>query len=552
MHHCLLVAEILDNIFGFVAVAKPDRTMPLRPQPVYWARLDRACKAFSSPALDQLWSSLYSIDPILRLLPDGTWRKTKGSDDENDVVLLRALTAEDWISAEKYTRRVRSLHIVASSRVEEILEVIHKSIPVLPVCPGLRCLRWVGSPERIGLFTRHLSLRLELYERDVGNWDLDVLRPIIDGGALAGVEDLEIALYAPNVGILHPGYATLFRHLPRLKKLFSETLSQQTFSTALCLPVIERIEIPSPGLNTWTRHYPALTPSTTLNAIHLAYTTVEFVTKFLENASSRRALKELCFANDSLNTSSTMARFYDTLATRSDPQRLQTLSFRYTEDNSATEPPENGLDAYVVKGSQLRTLFRFINLQTVTLMASAGFELDDATMKDLTLAWPRLVKLELCSATDVEVRPVTTGRSLLHIARNCPALERLVLPMDLTTYAHSTAGAIPTNNIPAFESYRDARPVQKALTSLNVCTSPIEYPNSVAQFLTSIFPSLKRVEVAAKADWIRDLVDGDELFAENAAAQDWYEIWDQVDGVMSAFQAARAEERYCADLGEAR
>ena len=77
MHRCLLISEILETIFssGYLS---PDVSSSLltswTPQyEAYFAdrkstlyALAMTCRTFKEPALDALWSILYSIEPLLR------------------------------------------------------------------------------------------------------------------------------------------------------------------------------------------------------------------------------------------------------------------------------------------------------------------------------------------------------------------------------------------------------------------------------------------------------------------------------------------------------
>jgi hypothetical protein len=56
MHQALLIDEILRHMVAFSDNAE-------------LAVLARTCRIFQDPALDRLWSVLYSPAPLLRLLP---------------------------------------------------------------------------------------------------------------------------------------------------------------------------------------------------------------------------------------------------------------------------------------------------------------------------------------------------------------------------------------------------------------------------------------------------------------------------------------------------
>ena len=73
MHPVLLIDEIIRTVFGHIDVDNDHPSI----QPTF-VRLARVCRAWSDPALDCLWESLASFDPLLALRPgatcvNGTW-----------------------------------------------------------------------------------------------------------------------------------------------------------------------------------------------------------------------------------------------------------------------------------------------------------------------------------------------------------------------------------------------------------------------------------------------------------------------------------------------
>lgn len=81
MHRCLLLSDILYPIIQFIQQDDElledgtcnDDPSPLGKQTL--ASLARTCRAFTSPALDMLWTRLDSLDPLIKLLPSRIWSK---------------------------------------------------------------------------------------------------------------------------------------------------------------------------------------------------------------------------------------------------------------------------------------------------------------------------------------------------------------------------------------------------------------------------------------------------------------------------------------------
>jgi len=64
MHPVLLIDEVLRIILDHI-----DQDTITLPAPKTFCRLATVCRAWKDPALDYLWLSLASVDPLLALLP---------------------------------------------------------------------------------------------------------------------------------------------------------------------------------------------------------------------------------------------------------------------------------------------------------------------------------------------------------------------------------------------------------------------------------------------------------------------------------------------------
>jgi len=126
----------------------------------------------------------------------------------------------------------------------------------------------------------------------------------------------------------------------------------------------------------------------------------------------------------------------------------------------------------------LKPLFVFSNLTNVTLGLPYGapFDLDDTTMNDLALAWPRIRSLVLKGVYwgGTDSYPCVTILGLVPLAQHCPELRALSIRFDARSLPHLVADS-PTVT-------------SEALMELNVLTSPIVEPEGVAAFLFDIFP----------------------------------------------------------------
>lgn len=76
VHRALAVDEILTLIMGSLFSFR-SRTL---------ASLARTCKMLNEAAIPLLWQTLYSLSPLLRLLPPGA--VTEGRDEQDRIILV--------------------------------------------------------------------------------------------------------------------------------------------------------------------------------------------------------------------------------------------------------------------------------------------------------------------------------------------------------------------------------------------------------------------------------------------------------------------------------
>ena len=78
MHPCLQVQEILANVFSHISVGNQSELQEVytvfRSSNSTLLRLATTCRAFSSPALDALWSFQPSLFFLMKLLPPDAFK----------------------------------------------------------------------------------------------------------------------------------------------------------------------------------------------------------------------------------------------------------------------------------------------------------------------------------------------------------------------------------------------------------------------------------------------------------------------------------------------
>lgn len=119
-------------------------------------------------------------------------------------------------------------------------------------------------------------------------------------------------------------------------------------------------------------------------------------------------------------------------------------------------------------------------MTSVALATVGAFDIDDAMVQDMAVAWPKINKLSLIG----DVTPLDSEISLaglMPLAEHCPKLKSLTLAFD--------ARSVPRKAPPSLAHRR--------LSHINVMNSPLQDRDAVAAFLNNIFPNLRRLVSSA-------------------------------------------------------
>ncbi|KAJ7213705.1 hypothetical protein C8J57DRAFT_1096745 [Mycena rebaudengoi] len=142
-----------------------------------------------------------------------------------------------------------------------------------------------------------------------------------------------------------------------------------------------------------------------------------------------------------------------------------------------------GNDAiYAIGSSVIRPLFEFPNLRHMQLSSPAGFILDNEFVDDMARAWRQLesLSIECQHATIFDSASNPTIMALQSLSRHCPHLRDLSLLVNAT-------------NIQMDHLSRSPPTIHATLRSWDYLYSPIDSPVEVADFLSSLFPSLSKI-----------------------------------------------------------
>jgi hypothetical protein len=164
---------------------------------------------------------------------------------------------------------------------------------------------------------------------------------------------------------------------------------------------------------------------------------------------------------------------------------------------------------HLVTVTHLRPILAFTNVTHALLRLDGAIHLDDESIKEIVMAWPRVISLTLFNTLDPE--PNKSSRltlwSLVAFAQYSPHLQYLQLHIDAKEVPDMLLSELVFN---------------KSLVGLHVAKSPIRNPPSVAAFLSDIFPALKSIKSHSRSDY--------------------KDKWNEVQRVMGLFLSARVGE----------
>ena len=188
-------------------------------------------------------------------------------------------------------------------------------------------------------------------------------------------------------------------------------------------------------------------------------------------------------------------RLFSALRRSSSAAALRTITLFPDVQDSGYEK------THAVNPNSISLLFPFQNLEDLLIGTATSFKhIDNALIKDMANAWPRLKYLRLYHFPDSELTKVTVF-GLLPLA-NCAYLESLEITLD---------SAIPDTG-KADGTFHDG-----SLSCLAVGKSAIKDPEAVAAFLSNVLPNLMDIEAWGNENGYAP--------EEGTDAELWQQVW---------------------------
>ncbi|KAJ7610708.1 hypothetical protein DFH06DRAFT_171297 [Mycena polygramma] len=523
MHRCLGILEIIDLVCSNLdPMTDSPYMLPPDRAGVALSSLARSCTLFNGPALNMLWKQQSGFTPFLLLFPADLFSSSPllGSSYTRVWRMLRPILSTDWTRVLLYTPRVKILELeYPYNGVTEILLALSECCPGGFLFPNLRKFTWPFSnpilfPIRI-FCPPGLTEIKTVCEGNIHN----ISRLSTLSTSCPELRHVSIS-FQPRSEHSDAAISLLVCALRRVESLtvgIPTMAAMQHIATFPELAQLELVEIPRMFTDIG-RSDPAMFPQ--LRRLVIGPIAVELVTAFLR-----------CFSgNPFISMRIDLATWVTAAATETLFRAVEaacahdSLTFFALGNNATTLP--GVMKTHTISGAALKILACFTNIENLSIVSPAGYDLEDATVAQLAAAWTRLDDLSLTHSmphTFGRPLPTLTMRSLHSIARHCPRLR--ILALEFNAYG------IPGPN-------GEAQVVQAELCQLEVASSSIITSASVARYLSRLFPSLSDILTIREGD---DNDDAEEL-EEHSRAIGFHRLWKQVEEQIPEFVGARNEE----------
>ena len=178
-------------------------------------------------------------------------------------------------------------------------------------------------------------------------------------------------------------------------------------------------------------------------------------------------------------------------------------------------------DKHIIDITSLRPLFQLKRLSSLKLETLCTFDLDNAAIKEIAMAWPLLETLDLSiRECGWEIPSKVTLPGLLPLLQHCPNLALLGLVVDATMLP-TTWTRLPGAGIR-----------NTSLESLWLADSKITRPSLVASFLSAVAPNIEQI-----VSWNTPLLSG------RNGKDKYLKRWKEVERTVRQFTLVRRQER---------
>ncbi|KAH6867444.1 hypothetical protein BKA70DRAFT_1414623 [Coprinopsis sp. MPI-PUGE-AT-0042] len=523
-HRSLHIAEIVDDIFGWL-IPRPLILPGLSDTAASTlAALARTCRAFHTPAVKHLWSRLYNLRPLVSLFPKSAWRfQQEGS----EMTLYPSRSFDEKVRSAMqrlrlYTHHVRWIHCnpfwaspkqgyrrykIHYSAIQALSG--HPSLPH-PLFPHVRRVNLgsdLGSPLET-VFCPALVLSPSVQEVSISvdtclSGDSvhgavapsDVTSPAWLG--LAG----HLADIAPQLSSFKVEMYDLSRwagRIPALLEAFSELSVRLThlnisplIVTAPAIAAIGRLTgLTNLHLSLFDFQLDELDDLRPLNLPSLDQIAVDTNSipaciKFFQAmcAMGLRSLSLSCL----LQSDTDLVNFFSVLRDCGTYSQLVQINVQRIHSQAFDEPVWKDMGSkprFTFTQSTAGSLVPFKCIEQLSIGPCKPLQIADNDVGEMFTSWPSLKVFELNDdVLTVDYQAPRLTLSGIHKAlQTVPCLEKLTLSFDGST--------IPSPSCP---TATEALP-HPALSTWNVCSSSVVLPTKLAAWLKSHYPALSTLD----------------------------------------------------------
>ncbi|KAJ8481001.1 hypothetical protein ONZ51_g6283 [Trametes cubensis] len=493
------------------------------------ALMARSSSVLHEPAIQVLWRFLPTLVPLVMCLPKDAWELT-GRGVSFQLSITRVLAPRDWSSFLKYSALVRMLgydfneykrmlgyHEDQDRRVyrqnikpsNDLWDKLcaYKPTPIL--FPNLRVLCWFS----LGLKSNHLAsilvsanrsvqeLRIEdvrIEDRDGAKALEDAVRVIV--GRLPHLRKLILQPTQSNSNVPPDGVrvndpvSDLARSLTSIVSMDCRGMPHRATSVVALAhsKTLVNLTIRLPNGVLFSQLFPSIATEQlfpNLLAIRLLGTLQAY--NSFGNAVQLPTVRKVRIDLGTGSRPAELSALFPTVRRQFCPNALEVLHI--TSSDGALS--QASLDA-----AHFRHLLPFKHMKSFILYQPFRLSIDDTLLLDMVSAWPALRKLTLlCSMScgcDGHANPILSA--LPSLAFRCTGLQELVLHLDATCWASDAEFARDDELGDVYTELKNTQSLSQ-LHTLDVGSSPITAPDSVASFLSRIFPSLAEVKFSRSA-----------------------------------------------------
>ncbi|KAF5337256.1 hypothetical protein D9611_002913 [Ephemerocybe angulata] len=494
MHQCLRIPEVVRNICDCLAQS-------------HLLSVALTSLTLLEPALDSIWESIDTFDPIIACLPADLWRKDEvegpSGDSYTSLFLRRPIEEKDLTRyLTRYAGRIRDIdfNFQPGDRILALegfqgLQLVTRYRPGA-LSPNLKSFEWLSPTplqELVGVdFSRQLSPYMSLFigesvvslsSADQADNPLHIaaIRSTIE--RLPRLKSLNVADHTEEP--LRDYYLEQYTYMAHLQYLTMNSLSPEAVSRIALLPSLRNLtvwddrsnELHSAVLETLARG-PRITDGfRSLRAIAVTSDRPTSIMTLLPSLPHTNMVKRITCNMDTATSPEEWQEVVDAVGTYGNPDTLDDLYL----DSSVMCPVEREvLDMKFRPEVKITALTKFRKLAKLMLRFEGGVQVRAEDIPAIRDAWPKMCSLNLLPTQACHSRiPAINHTHVLEILKGCPNLDILALRFDTTQLTDEEAEA----------------DCKFDLGILCVGASPIWSPSIVAKFIRSYFPDLRRLGV---------------------------------------------------------